>query len=82
MRVIKGAFTPIVDLRVSSRFEAKDALKALGCEWDGDLRQWHKVISGTQEVIDDEISKLKTADSIGKVIVEPIPCSPLSRYAS
>ena len=82
VRVVKAAFTPIIDLRVSSRFEAKDALKALGCQWDGELRQWHKVISGTQDDIDKEISKLKTADSIGKVVVEPIPCSPLSCYAS
>ena len=81
-RIVKAYTTPISDLRVNSRFEAKDALKGLGCSWDGQRRQWHKVIAGNQNEIDDEIKSLKTADSVGKISVEVLTCSPLTRYAS
>lgn len=81
-RILKAYNTPISDLRVNSRFAAKDALKKLGCTWDSERRQWHKVIVGNQDEIDGEIKSLKTADSVGKISVDVLTCSPLTRYAS
>ena len=54
-QVINAHQTPMLDLRVTSRFQVKDNLKSLGCEWDGEARQWHKVID------EKEAEKLATA---------------------
>lgn len=79
--MIVAYHTPTYDLRVNSRFEAKDTLKEMGCKWDPDNKQWHKVVTGDMEAINTAIDELKTADMPGLVKVSPEFISPVTRYA-
>ena len=73
---------PSYDLRVASRFEAKDQLKSMGCKWDAENKQWHKLVSGDDDVINEAIAELKTADMPGLISVSPELISPVTRYAN
>ena len=74
--------TPSYDLRVTSRFEAKDQLKSMRCQWDPENTQWHKLVSGDDDVINEAIVELKTADMPGLISVSPELISPVTRYAN
>lgn len=81
-RIITAFTTPTYDLRVTSRFEAKERLKELGCQWDPGAKQWHKVMTGNNAELFAEADNLKTADAPGTVTVELEVISPLMRYAA
>lgn len=81
-RIITAFTTPTYDLRVTSRFQAKDRLKDLDCQWDAGAKQWHKIMTGSEEEITAEIEQLKTADVPGAVHVQLESISPLMRYAA
>ena len=65
---------------VRSRFEVKDRLEALGCQWEPDLRHWYCVIEGTGEEIQAKIDAIVACDVEGAIDVHVTPLSLDSRY--
>ncbi len=67
---------------INSPFETKDQLKLRGYRWDGEMRCWHRTLSGEQALVEESTWLKKRVYGERKAVIEVETLGGLVRYSN